>query len=291
MRCKYIFLLFYIFTSLYLFYKVKHILKSVDPETGFFYSNNLAMVFLFLTVIVIALFAFLSIVLRRCPLKYPQISLPLSVASAVMFFALIVDTVTAIPNMQSAIGILPVLFSLASLAFCVFLVVYSLMYPLNFKINKYLYITPLIFWLIKLVSEYIKTAKMALISENGTKILACAFVALFFLYFAKYQCRIVTAYSHKILMFLGFSSFCFCETFAIPQLVYYLKNGQITVNGNSIVRNSVFELLFFVFTGLFIIVYLHSFFSNKNLSKRHHGSHTLNLLPVENETAESESDK
>ena len=117
--------------------------------------------------------------------------------------------------------------------------------------------------------------------ENGYKIIATAFICLFFLYFAKYESRILSKNSHRIIMFVGFAAAALTESFALPELAYHLKNGYVVVEGVKIVRNSVFELALYAVTGIFILVFLHSFFSNANLSKHSHHSQTKNILPID----------
>lgn len=281
MKSRIISTIAYVIAFIFAAFKTLTVFNSIDPETGFFLNHNKEKIFYFVTVIFLILLFALSVLLRRCPIKGPKVGLPLFIASILYVIALVFNIMLEIIPEKVNVNVAQRLVLITAVLFCLFIVAYFVQYLVDYKINKVFYIAPLVFWLSKMVFEYIKTAKMPFIMENAFKILTTAFVAIFFLYFAKYQCRLFSKNSHKAFLFFGASAAMLCESFSIPQLLFIFKNGFPVVNGSTIIRYSIPELSLFAATGIFILVYLHSFFSNRNLVRHSHHSNSKVILKVD----------
>lgn len=271
MKYKHILSVFYGAAALLIAYKSFITLNFTDAESGHITSKSHGIYFCFAVALFIILNAVFAYTLQRCPVKSPEIKLPLFLGSLPLLLSLILNTVFGALLNPVNNSYLNIALIVSGVGFAVFLVLYALNYFVRINLSKYVYVLPLLFWLVKLVSEYIKTAEMSFIAENGLKILSTALAALFFLYFAKYKGTVIGKSYHKITLLFGLSAAGICEIFAIPQIFSLLIKGYPAVNGMTIERNSIFELVLYAFTGLFILIYLQSFFSNSNL-KRHHGS-------------------
>lgn len=263
MKCKYVFMSFYLSLLAIIGIAVYCTCTNVNPDTGFFIKNNVGYFFVIAIVAFAIIFSVASFSVRRCPLKNPSVNSVMSIACVPLIITLVGNLlVRFLINSTIPTDTLSLVVSLTEIAFIVFLTVYLFKSVLFYKINKIFYIVPLLFWLLKLILSYIEISTMGLTFENSFYILACAFNVLFFLYFLKYKSRIYTNCSHKLFLLISFFSTVCCEAYAVPQLIniFVLKQGTQ--------HNSKLNYLLFVFTGVFVVVFIRSFFSMRNLKRK-----------------------
>ncbi|MCQ2451420.1 MAG: hypothetical protein MJ080_05540 [Clostridia bacterium] len=274
MKSKYIFLSFYLLLIASIGFRVYELRNYINIDNGQFTSGPLRQMFIFVTVVTVIISFALSFLIRRCPVRSPKVNISLCLSSLIFSLTVLLGGLADFIANRS-VSPFSSISLIISAAVCVFGFMYSSKTFIGFHIPGILYVIPLVFWLYKLIVIYVRIAKMSLISENAYLILATASIALFSLYFAKYANGMLTRFSHKLLLLFGFLSVIFSETFALPSLIYYAKTSD------GIVHNSIADLILYAVTGVMILIYLISFFSNKNLL-RHHKSETKNILPIEN---------
>lgn len=280
MKCKYVFLSLYILSFLYFIYKSAMTISNTNQTSGMYNTRNVFVMICFVLVVYSLLSIAVSILLMRSPMKGPQLGFPLFLSSLILAVSVVLSAYfVPIPSGMNG-HFSQLLLNVVSAAYICFLVFYALQLFFDYKIPGLLHLIPLVFWLTKIITDYIKIAKMPFIPENGFKTVATALVVLFCLYFAKYQSRIISKNGHKLFIFTGFLAATMCESFAIPQLYIYFKKGYPVVNGVTIIRNHLFELVLYAVAGLFVMVYLHCAFSNNNLARHKHHSNDKHILPL-----------
>ncbi len=290
MKYKFVLLSLYLLSFIYFVYKTLVTVTMVNANTGAFYEKKQLVLFTFFSIVYIILAFSSSVLLRRYPTKGPRANLALFLTSALLAISVVLSSFFVPVPSEMNNHLFQLVLNIASVLLIVFMVAYALLYLINFEMHPVIYIIPLTYWLTKLITEYIKIAKMPFIMENGFKIITTAFVAIFYLYFAKYQSRVLSKYSHKTLMFFGFSASALCECFALPQIFLFIRSGYPIVDGAQIIRTNIFEMIFYAVTGLFILVYIHSVFSNRNLVKHRRHSDGRLILPIDSDGVSGSDD-
>lgn len=250
---------------------------AINPETGFFRGRYRDIGFNTTVVIfaVVICTAILGALVKRAPSKMPRVNIFMGLASLAIAagtaYELITETfVSRIPVWQITLsrvfGLLTVLFFLAYGAKAVY----------NYRLPRILYITPLLYWIVKLICTFTTISSLSLISDNMLMIAGYCAILVFMLEFAKTANGIDKDWGFKKLLASSLCSLNLCATFSVPRLI-------AIISGNSkVLHESVSSVLNCFLTGLFILVFTYSFYRNKNLSvhKHHHHHHHRNrFLP------------
>lgn len=263
MKSRFVFLSYYVLLLSILGLSIYANNNIINVENGFFIQKSSGNLIVFAIILCAMLFSVVCFSIRRCPLKNPTVNSPLAVMSIPLFFSLLADIIAKyVVSDTVSISILPLLLSLSELFFAAFLLLYSIKSFIRYRLHSAFYVAPLLFWLIKMITVYIEVSTMGLTLENAFYVLASTFSLIFFLYFLKYQNRISTDYSHKVFLLVSFLAAASCEAYAVPQLLSVVKNPQITLH------NSVVNYLIYAFSGLFIVIFIRSFFSSRNLKRK-----------------------
>ncbi len=267
MKCKYIFSAFYITLFFSVVSRMFSLFYSVDSETGLFLSDRSKLYFI-IEIIAIVCVSCLAFLIKRCPFRTPRPKIDIS-ASAFLYTLTL--AFSAYSNHRSDVAYtfpFSKLIYIAIFTLCaVFMFLYGLRYFTSYHLKRITYIAPAVFWLIYSLFSYVEISKMPIISENILMIFASLATIIFMLNFAKLANNIDDNKNiHKKLLFFGMLSAIFSETFAIPNLLLYVS-GKIGT-----LHNGIDTFALFFSNGIFVIVFLAHFFSNKNL--RRHSKHS-----------------
>ncbi len=273
MKFKFIMSTFITTTILTALAVVYQFTNLVDFTTGFFLieKEKFSIFFSLMLCAFIILVGLFSLLVRRCPLKHPDVDMKLSFMSFVFAIFMIfksVDGITLIINEEST-EILPIVINFIC-AF--FFIIYGLNGFLVISFSNYLSVIPLVYWIVNLVYNYIQISKMQLIAENAYLILANASTALFSLYFAKLCFKIKSANLHKYILSTGIIATEFSVIFAVSHILSAVRTDMP-------LHNDLLTSFIYLINAIFIITFLFRYFSNGNLSHHHRNSGSKNILP------------
>lgn len=276
MRSKYIFSIFYLVMIVSMFQRIITVLKCTDSDTGTILTNKCILLFM-LNIVLIGCASVISLSIRRCPLKMPLVKAPLSLVSFVFSVAILIDIIqifkTSVQNETSlsAFDIPRIILDLAVIAF---FIMYASKSFLKYHIPNLVYVIPLVYWMYNLIVSYIRISKMPLIAENTMLMLATASTVIFWLFVSKLANGIRSDKSiHKKILSVGIFSAITSITFSVPTLISHIIK-------NTTIHNDICTVIIYLVNGVFVSVFLNSFFSNRNLSKHSHHSGSNKILPL-----------
>ena len=110
------------------------------------------------------------------------------------------------------------------------------------------------------LADFSLISKLTLISDYMLLLAAFCYLLLFTLSFSKLYNNSNPERNFKFLLATGLGSASLCFTIAIPHIVFNLLNGF------NYLHTSIFSNITLLFLGIFIIVFLISYFSRKNHS-------------------------
>ena len=210
--------------------------------------------------------AVVASLVRRCPLKAPQVGIPLCGVSAVLGVWMIYESVTvvspaSVPAWQgAAMNVLGVLSGLMFLA-------YAASGLVKFTLPGALFILPVLFWMLRLIWVFTALNTLALTVEHVFLLMACSALLVFMLQLAKLMSGQGNSYHFKWMLVSGVCAVIFCADYALPNLLLELA-GSRTAS-----KESVSSEIMILLTAAFVLVFLIAYFDQRNL-KRHHRHHS-----------------
>ena len=222
----------------------------------------------------VAVATILGFITHRCPEKTPRISIPLMIASVVLGLWTIADIVI-FPISATAPVWQNVALKLLGVLSGILWIVYALGKFVTIKLPPLVFVIPVLFWVVRLINAFTSLNTLALTVGHVLLMLAYCAVLVFFLQFAKQLNGLDKEYNFKKLLASGICSISLCGVFSIPYLI-------ATVLGSDAAKTEGFSPIITLFvTGIFILVFTISHFSNSNLRKRHHRRHHTRVLKLD----------
>lgn len=262
MKLNKIWLFFYTALPVSVALRIYQLLFTIDGKTGFYTETSgnygiILLVLIFLFAAAVLIFGFFT---HNRPENPPKTNLFLSfailpIAATILYESFISNVPISMIGWQNiackGIGIIAIAFFLW----------YALSYNIVFRTPPALTTIPVIYFTVRLVCDFTAISKLALISDNIILILTYCVTLLFWLNFAKLYNNVGTEKNFKNLLATGLCS-------AILSLVNSIPNIFVNIiSENEYMHTPMTTNNLFLFNGLFIIVFLHSHFSKKNLSK------------------------
>lgn len=215
----------------------------------------------------------LGFITHRCPESMPKMK-PMLMAATILLGVWTIADVFIFPLSATApiwqIIILKFLAVLSGILWIVF----AFNKYLPFKLPPLLFVIPLLFWVVRLINAFTTLNTLALTTGHVFLLVSYCAVLVFMLEFAKQINGIDKEYNFKKLLASGIGAISFCGIFSVPYLI-------ATLLGKDIAKTEGFSAILTVFiTGLFILAFTVSHFSNHNLKKRRRRRHRTKTLEI-----------
>ena len=148
-------------------------------------------------------------------------------------------------------------------------VAYGLKNIYDYNLPSILLISPVLYYIVKLISVFVSTAKLALVTENIFLIFTSGVLLWFMLEFASFENGIGDVDKRpKKLFAAGLAAVMLCGVTAIPKLAFAVLNIM------QLQADDIASALINVAIGVFILVYILCNFGDKRESKKAVGKHS-----------------
>lgn len=260
MRYKNIRISFYFALLSVVFLRFLQFFVSLDPVTGFIKPDYKLIGFglLALTIIISFCMAGIGFTIKRCPVKVPRLSLfsgvfSLALALSIVYDLVIIGNSANIPGWQTLLlrvtGVLAALFFGALFASSL----------KKFNIPDFMYVAPVLYYLIKLIYLFTASSIISLISDNLLYLLTHIFSLLFMFEFCVAKFQKENHKNFKKVAATGYATVMLAAATSIPQLAAWYANSPAS-------QRVDFTDAFTTFcTGLFIFSFLGDYFSGYNV--------------------------
>lgn len=275
MKYKKIMIFFAISAPIAIFIRTLQVLFTIDDK-GFTLTQyrKLGYEMIVLIIAAVGVATVLGFLTHRCPEKAPRVRPILASAAIILGVWTIADMALfelspMVPAWQS---IAMKLFGLLS---GLLWIAYGLQRFIPVKLPPLVYVIPVIFWVVRLIWAFTTLNTLALTIGHVLLLLAYCSVLVFMLEFAKQLNGIDKEYNFKKLLASGICASSLCGVFSVPYMIAtVLGSDAAAVEGYS-------PILMLFFTGVFILVFTLSHFSNGNLRKHRHHRHRTEVLEIE----------
>ena len=258
MKLNKIFLFFGITLPISIAMRFLQLFFTVEIKTGFFTTESgnygiLLSVLIFIIFFATALFGYFT---YKKPEQSPKPNVALSISSVMLSLSLLYQLFTQHTN---AIPWQLLLLYVSGIATALYFLLFAIAPFLNIKLPSLLTTFPTIYLVTRLICDFTSISKLAIISDNVLIIATYCVMLLFMLNFAKLYNLLDTDKNFKKLLATGLGSVTLCFTNAIPFFAINFKTNF------GYQHTSVSENITLIFWGLFIITFLLTHFSKKNL--------------------------
>lgn len=233
---------------------------TIEAKTGFFITElktygSVLLVLILACAFLTAIFGYMT---YKRPEKTPKVNIFMSISAFLLGLSILYEVMLE----ESPISVLSwqvMLLRLFGIGAAVYFLTFALTPIISLDLPPILSALPTAYLIIRMICDFTAISKLALISDNIIIIAVYCFMLLFFLNFAKLYNRIDLDLNFKKLLSFGLTSVLLCFTNSIPNILtnfISLQKYTHTSMGTNI------SVLFF---GLFIISFLLSHFSRKNI--------------------------
>lgn len=259
MRLNKIMLLFFLALPVSMGLRFLQLYFTIDAKTGFYFNEAknfgpMLLVIILLSALAVALFSYLTFVRPKNP---PKINPYMSVSAVFLSVGILTEVVfqkniTAIAWQSAALKLL-------SLAMSAYLILLALSPIFKIEIPKILSSVTVLYMIIRIIFDFTSISKLALISDNIILIVTYCAVLLFFLNYTKLYNDAGTDKMFKNLLSSGLASVVLCFTNSVPNILINI------ISDESYLHTSMFTNIMVLFLGVFILSFLLSYFSKKNI--------------------------
>lgn len=215
----------------------------------------------------------LGFITHRCPEKMPKMK-PLLMVVAVLLGVWTVADVFIFLISETAPIWQSISLKFLGLLSGILWIIFAFQNYVPVKIPPLVFVIPLLFWVVRLINAFTTLNTLALTTGHVFLLISYCAVLVFMLEFAKQINGIDKEYNFKKLLASGICASSFCGIFSVPYLI-------ATILGSDIAKTEGFSAIITVFvTGLFILVFTVSHFSNHNLKKRRRRRHRTKTLEI-----------
>ncbi len=229
---------------------------TIDSTTGFIKQRYYAISML-ITVIVCAAIATVSMLATAVDGIRKSTAGPkpvVALASILVGGMFVFQTVTGIVT-QSDGFLQDKLLVILSLVLALVFFAYGLKNVFQYDMPNIILIAPSLYYIVKLISVFVSTAKLALVTENVFLIFTNSVLLWFMFEFAGYENQMgETDKKPKRLFASGLAAFMLCTVTSLPKIIAALYDGA------SLSRSLIAEALLNMAVGIFVVVYIGSNF-------------------------------
>ncbi len=277
MRYKHIMLSLGISLPVCVLLRTYQLLFMIEGKTGFVGRNYTFLSTAIMVVIfsAVALNAIFGATVHRSPKKGPKVNIVLGISAMLLGGAIIYDSVDSVVEMPTT-SWQNFLLVIMGCVCAVWFLAYGAKAVYNYKLPHLTYTIPVIYWAAKFIVVFTSISPLTLITDNVFVLISYCAVLIFMFEFAKVANNIDKETTYKKLLSSGVASVILCIVSSLPRLIA-TSSGSIESLHDSV--SSVFVSLV---TGIFILAYTVSHFSNSNLSyKKSRRALKLDVLPIE----------
>lgn len=261
MRLRHIISLLLFTSALCVFLRTEQLTYTLESETGFVkpqYSaqNTAILIAVFFAVVVMGIIASAVKVTKK---NFKIVGARMFLPSILLAISYVCDGINFL-SLQSVFGWQNILSSALGILSAVFFVAYGAQAVFGFKINGTYFIVPVIYSLFNLISIFVSTATIAIISDNILVLLTKSAQLLFMLEFAKTANGIGNTKNHKKFAAIGAVAAMLSLISSLPQIIILITGGAYRLHQglSSVIADCL--------TSVFIIVLL-TFYFRENTSK------------------------
>ena len=277
MRYKHIMLSLGISLPVCVLLRTYQLLFMIEGKTGFVGRNYIFLSAAVMVVIfaAVALNTIFGATVHRSPKRMPKVNFALGISAMLLGGAVIFDSIDSM--LQAPVSSWQTFVLVVMGCVCaIWFMAYGVKAIYNYKLPHLTYIIPVIYWAAKFIVVFTSISPLTLITDNVFVLISYCAVLIFMFEFAKVANNIDKDTTYKKLMASGIASVMLCFISAIPR---FIATG--TGNTESL-HDSVSSVFVTLMTGLFVLSYTVSHFSNAILSyKKKRRSLRLDVLPIE----------
>jgi len=270
MKHRYSLLLLLVVLPICILLRTIQIAFTIDGTTGFI-KQQYSAISVMITVIICAAAASVGLLAVTIGQTKPNSKkqLPVvSVASALASGMFIYQAVSGTALVVSAAWY-DVLLLILTLASAFVFLAYGLKNIYNYNMPSILLAIPVVYYIVKLISVFITTAKLALVTENIFLIFTNSVLLWFMLEFASFENKIGDIEQKPNKLFSsGLVAVVLCGVTSLPKLILSLS-GQKSLSSGDIA-----EVLLSLSMGIFILAYIVCKFADKDSHKKTVGKHS-----------------
>ncbi len=237
---------------------------TIDSTTGFIKQQYTAISVL-ITVIVCAAIASVSMLATSVDeiKQKPDGKRPVLAAFCVLAGGMFIYQSVAGMSLLGAGAWYNILLVFLTLASAFVFVAYGLKNVYDYKMPDMMLVIPVVYYVVKLISVFVSTSALALVTENIFLIFTNSILLWFMFEFASFENRIgdITK-KPKRLFASGLAAVMMCAVTAFPKLVLLLSGKAEVSNGD------VSAALLNISVGIFILAYILSNFCSQNEGQR-----------------------
>ena len=266
MRYRHTLLLFGIFLPTCLVLRALQLIFTIDSATGFIKQQYSAISVIITLVIFAAIISvgIISLATEGIKLQKKDINPSLAIFS---FFTgcMFIYNAVASNSIVTAVAWYNTLLFALSLASAGVFIACAIKNVYSYKFPNISLIIPVFYFIIKLISVFVSTSQLALVTENIFLIFANGSVLIFMFEFSKIENAVDEAPSIKKLFCFAILAIIFCLIYSLPKILVY---------GASMSGKDLADALLTLVMGLFVLTYVISNFKdtffNKNIREAKH---------------------
>lgn len=233
---------------------------TIDAKTGFYLNESgnygpILLILILLFTLFVGVFGYLVFVQ---PNNTPKPNIYTSISAAFLSFAIIGDVVLKNSSVTTPVWQTNLL-RLFGVAAVIYFIIFSVELFKEFQIPKIINAIPVIYFIVKIICDFTAISKLAMISDNVLLVITYCLTLLFFLNFAKLYNNIENEKTFKRLLSYGLTASLLCFVVSIPNILINI------ITKMSYLHTSMYTNISVLFVGVFILSFLLSYFSKKNI--------------------------
>ena len=277
MRYKHIMLSLGISLPVCVLLRTFQLLFMIEGKTGFVGRNYtyLSAAIMIIIFAAAALNTIFGATVHRSPKRMPKVNIALGISAMILGCAIIYDSINSIVEMPVTSWQNFVMVVMGCVC-AIWFMAYGAKAVYNYKLPHLTYVIPVIYWAAKFIVVFTSISPLTLITDNVFVLISYCAVLIFMFEFAKVANNIDKDTTYKKLLSSGIASTILCAVSSLPRLI---ATGAGTIES---LHDSVSSVFVSLVTGIFVLVYCLSHFSNSNLSyKKNKRPINLDILPIE----------
>ena len=264
MEFKNILLFFFVTLPVCICARFLQLIYIEDPSTGFFIRGYEFLGYFLTSLIIIscAINVFLSFTACKRPSKVPSVSITTGISSIILGVSIGFEILTETFTHNIRIWQIVTLDILGIFA-AVFFLLYGLKMIIDYPLPKLFFIVPPLYWIMRLICIFTSISAISLIVDNFITIASHCLILVFMANFAKLNNNIDDNRLFRKLLATALCSVIFCAVDALPRIIFSLIGKQSYIHSGVSFAPTV------LVSGIFILSFLLSYFSNKNFKSKH----------------------
>lgn len=274
MKYKKIMVFFAISAPIAILIRTLQVLFTIDDK-GFTLPQYRSMGYqmIVITLAAVAVATGLGFITHRCPEKAPRVG-PVLMAAAILLGIWTLADMLIFPLSATTPIWQSMALKLLGMLSGILWIIYAFQKFIPVELPPLLFIIPVLFWVVRLIWAFTTLNTLALTMGHVLLLLAYCSVLVFMLEFAKQLNGIDKEYNFKKLLASGICASSFCGVFSIPYLI------ATALGSDAAAAEGFSPILMLFFTGVFILTFTLTHFSNSNLRKRRHRRHRTKVLDI-----------